>query len=316
MFCAGAKLRRFTVKLSIIILNWNAAADTISCVRHVSSWQRLQPVIWIVDNASPDASAEIIAAECPSARLIRNSANLGFAGGTNQGLIKSLAMGNSPILLLNNDAFLAEDDVIRLLKTLQENEKIGFIGPLLFEAEQKERLLSAGGKNPVLHHQTRLLQFDPAQPCHQVETISGTAVIVRAEVFRAVGLLDEAYFFSTELADLCARAKEQGHICVIDTRARAYHALSRSSAFRDTLYTYYIIRNRFLYIRKFYRHLMKGLLYSFWGGYGLALILKLYLSGQHSTARAVGLGLMDGLLGRFGGQNERVLATLKISVPL
>ncbi len=299
------------MELSIIILNWNAAEDTIRCVHHLTTWERLQPVIWVVDNASTDASAEMIARECPPVRLIRNPVNLGFAGGTNQGIIQSLAMGHHPILLLNNDASIGEEDVTRLLKTLQENEAVGFVGPLLFAAEQQDRLLSAGGKNPVLHHQTRVLQFDPAQPLHRVECISGTAVLARAELFDTVGLLDEDYFFSTELADLCARAKAHGYLSFIDTRARAYHALGRSAHFRSTLYTYYIIRNRFLYIRKFYNHLPKGFLYSFWAGYSLALTVKLYLTGQSAPARAVSLGLRDGLGGRFGGQNERVLATCR-----
>jgi GT2 family glycosyltransferase len=303
--------REFEMELAVVILNWNATDDTIRCVRYISSWRNLQPTIWVIDNASTDDSVEVIVRECTNIRLIRNPVNLGFAGGTNQGITKSLTMGDGPILLLNNDAFIGENDVIRMLETLQENENFGFVGPLLFDAERKDRLLSAGSKNPVLHHQTRVLEFSPHHHLHPVECISGTVVLVRAEIFNTVGLLDENYFFSTELADLCTRAREQGHLCVIDTRARAYHALSRSAHFRDTLYNYYIIRNRFLYIRKFYHHLVKGLLYSFWGGYSLALTIKLILNGKQDTARAVYLGLMDGLMGRFGGQNERVLATCK-----
>jgi GT2 family glycosyltransferase len=297
-----------SMELSVIILNWNAANDTMRCVRQIMAWQRLQPLVWVVDNASTDADAGLISVQYPAVHLIKNRTNLGFAGGTNQGVLKSLAVGNQPILLLNNDALIAEDDVLRLLKTLQQNEKIGFVGPLLYEAEHRDRLISAGGKNPVLHHQTRVRRLDPTRSVQQVECISGTAILVQAAVFGTIGLLDENYFFSTELADLCTRAKSRGYISVIDSRARAYHALHRSSQFRDTLYPYYIIRNRFLYIRKFYRHLMKGLLYCFWGGYGLALIIRLYMSGQQATAKAVFLGLLDGLKGRFGGQNERVLS--------
>ena len=304
--------------LSVIILNWNAANDTIRCVRQLIAWQQLRPAIWVVDNNSADNNADLIARECPYVYLIRNPTNLGFAGGTNQGINASLAMGNWPILLLNNDAYIGEEDVLRLLKTLQENPDFGFVGPLLFDAEKKERLLSAGGKNPVLHHQTRVRTFSSGQPCQVVANISGTATLIRAEVFRQIGLLDEAYFFSTELADLCARAKQGGYLSVIDTRARAFHTLSRSSHFRNNLYPYYIIRNRFIYIRKFYRPgfkslLLGSLLLGFWGAYSLLLSFKLYLSGQRPTACAVRLGLIDGWQGRFYGQNERVLAACQNS---
>lgn len=301
------------MELSIVILNWNAADDTIRCVRQIDTWTQLHPRIWVVDNASRDTNFERITRECPAIGLVRNATNLGFAGGTNQGVLKALAENDHPILLLNNDATIAEADAAHMLATLAADQTIGLVGPLLFATEDKDRLISAGGKNPVLYHQTRHRHFDPARPVQPVEVISGTVILIRADVFRQVGLLDEAYFFSTELADLCARARQHGFRCVIDSRARAYHALERSSDFRHSLHVYYIIRNRFLYIHKFYRHLMKGLLYGFWAGYGLALTLKLLISGQPITARAAGLGSLDGLRGRFGDQNQRVLAALKMA---
>ena len=296
------------MELAIIILNWNAAADTIRCVRQAASWERLKPTIWAVDNGSTDGSADVIMRECPNIRLIRNSTNLGFAGGNNRGIAEALPTGNAPILLLNNDAFIDEEDVIRLLDTLQDDGRIGFIGPLLFDAENRDRLLSAGGWDPARHHQSHILELTPGEPVHVVECVPGTVVMVRPEVFRTVGLLDEAYFFASEVADLCLRASQQGYVNAIDTRARAFHNLSRSSDLRSTLHTYYIIRNRFLLIRKFHRN-WKFLFYGFWTLYSLTLSLKVQLNGKLVTARAIRLGLLDGLRGRFGGQNERVLAT-------
>jgi GT2 family glycosyltransferase len=293
------------MKLSIVILNWNAAEDTIRCVGDITSWKRLQPTIWVVDNASIDDSAEAIARECPTVRLIRNQANLGFAGGNNQGIEASLATDNAPILLLNNDAFIGEEDVIRLMRTLQSNNHIGFVGPLLFDASNKNKLLSAGGKNPVKHHHSHIYEIPADESIYPVEYIPGTVILGRAEVFQTVGLLDEDYFFNIEVADLCMRAKQHGYISVIDTRAQASHALSRSSSFRDTLYPYYVIRNRFLFIRKHYA--WNVFLYSFWIIYSLALWLKVQLNGQSKLGKAISLGLIDGLRGRFGGQNKRVL---------
>ncbi|HXV42388.1 MAG TPA: glycosyltransferase family 2 protein, partial [Anaerolineae bacterium] len=223
------------MQLSIIILNWNAAADTIRCVRHIAGWTRLRPTIWVVDNASTDGSADFIARECPQVHLIRNAANLGFAGGNNRGLIQALAAGNAPILLLNNDAWVGEDDVIRLMKTLRADEGIGFIGPCLYDAEKRVRLLSAGGKSPVLHHHSHMAAAPTTKPVYPVMYVPGTVILARAEVFRRVGLLDEAYFFSAEVADLCMQAQRRGYRSAIDTRARAYHALGRSSSWRDTL---------------------------------------------------------------------------------
>jgi len=296
------------MKLSIIILNWNAGADTIRCARDLVAWKRIQPIIWIIDNASTDGSANIIAYECPEARLVRNTANLGFAGGNNRGLVEALAGSDAPVMLLNNDASIAEEDVVGLIETLQANPQIGFIGPLLFDAEQRDRLLTAGGQNMVWHLKSHIPKT-VGEPVQIVDYVPGTVMIGRAEVFRVVGLLDEDYFFNGETPDLCWRAKQQGYLSAVDTHARAFHAVARSSKFRETLYSYYIIRNRFLFIRKFYRGLTQILLYSFWILYSLALSLKLQLSGKPHAAQSIRMGLLDGLQGRFGGQNERVLST-------
>ena len=298
------------MELTVVILNWNAATDTIHCVQNLSLWQRLQPTIIVVDNASTDGSGVAIARECPQVHLIFNETNQGFAGGNNRGIEAALAKSDAPILLLNNDALLAENDAIRLVETLQADEKIGFIGPLLFDAEQRDRLLSAGSKDPARHHHSHNHQLlDHSGPVQVVECIPGTAIIGQAEVFRTVGLLDEDYFFASEVADLCMLACQYGYLSVIDKRARAFHSLKRSSKFRETLYPYYIIRNRFLLIRKFHRH-WKVFYYGFWALYSLALTVKIRLTGKLPMAHSVWLGLVDGLWGRFGNQNERVLAAV------
>lgn len=296
------------MELSVVILNWNAAADTIRCVHELMAWQQLQPLIVVVDNASTDDSADRLKVDCPQVQIICNDTNQGYAGGNNRGIETALALSNGPIMLLNNDASVAESDAIRLLETLQADERIGFIGPVLFDADDRDRLLSAGSKDPTRHHHSHNHQLPTGEPVHPVECIPGTVIIGRAEVFRTCGLLDEDYFFASEVADLCMVASRRGYLNVIDARARAYHGLKRSSNLRGTLYVYYIIRNRFLLIRKFHQK-WKALYFALWTLYGLTLSLKLGLEGQHTSARSVWLGLRDGLQGRFGNQNERVLVT-------
>lgn len=302
----GRKSRALSVELAIIILNWNAATTTIRCVQNIVAWKHLQPKIVVVDNASTDNSRELIARECPQIQLIHNQTNQGFAGGNNRAIEQVLAGGNASILLLNNDALIEEADTLRLLQTLQANEQIGFIGPLLYDAEKKDRLLSAGSKDPAKHHHSHNHKLPAGGPVQIVECVPGTVILGRTELWRSTGLLDEAYFFGSEVADLCLRARQHGYLSAIDTRARAYHALGHSSKFRGTLYPYYIIRNRFLLIRKFHQK-WKIFYYGFWTIYSLALALKVQLSGKLPLARAIRLGLIDGLRGRFGGQNGRVL---------
>jgi hypothetical protein len=84
--------------------------------------------------------------------------------------------------------------------------------------------------------------------------------------------------------------------------------LDRSGALRMSLYTYYIVRNRLLYIHNAYSGVARRGLLTGWMIYTRLLALKLRLQGQATTATAVQMALIDAQAGRWGGQNERVLA--------
>jgi GT2 family glycosyltransferase len=299
--------------LAVIVLNWNAATDTLTCLEHVVQWQCVTPRIWVVDNASNTADRKLLceglAKLALDITLIESETNLGFAGGTNGGLKATLAAGDWPVLLLNNDARIDDANLQQLMTTLNTHPETGWVGPLLYHGD---KLHSVGRRNPVLHHNS-LITTLPETPLLEVNFISGSVALVRAELLRNVGILDEDYFFNTEVADHCQRAREAGYQTVVDCRARAFHNLDRSSALRSTLYIYYIIRNRFVYIRKRYRLAMWPLM-AVWSIYSLLLAAKLRVTGQRATAQAVYLGLVDGVSGRWGGQNSRVLAACGQSV--
>jgi GT2 family glycosyltransferase len=295
------------VDISVLIINWNAASDTIRCIQQVRDWQSLTAELWIVDNASAERDKDKIVSAFPGIRMFCNSENLGFSGAVNIGLRAILEEFEHPILLLNNDAVIDEDSLKRLISTLTENERIGLVGPLLYSAGSEPQLIAAGSRNPVLHHHSSAQTIPVGRAVFDVDYISGSVALLRSAVLRKTGLLDEDYFFYTEVADLCHRARQQGYNTVVDTRAMAYHDLDRSASLRDHLYVYYIIRNRFVYIRKRYS-LFALPLTIFWAFYSLLLAIKLGLIRRRQSSRAVILGLLDGLIGRFGGQNERVLA--------
>jgi GT2 family glycosyltransferase len=292
--------------LSVVILNWNAREDTVRCVEQVRSWRTIRAGIWVVDNASDSREGEAVAAAFPEIEVLCSPENLGFAGGTNLGIAAALEVSQAPLLLLNNDVFVDEADIVRLLQRLRLAPELGILAPVLYHATEKQRILSAGGRNPVLHRFHTLYELPESGGVSRVPSISGAAVIIRSTVFRSVGLLDESYYFASELADFCRRASRSGYISFVDPKAKAYHDIDRSSPFRQTLYVYYVVRNRFLYIRKFHR--LTGLfLAATWAFYGGQQALRLRRAGRRATAKAISMGVVDGLRGRFGGQNDRVL---------
>jgi GT2 family glycosyltransferase len=293
--------------LGVIILNWNAAADTIACLRSIQAWQNISAQVWVVDNASEDGSVERIARECPYARLVRSEFNRGFAGGNNLALAQALEAGCEEILLLNNDAAIAEDDLARLIDVLRTRPSVGIVGPLLQEGAPPNFTLRAGGRDIAYHLATHIPVDDTAPATlRPVDYVPGTVALIRADVLHTAGLFDETYFFSGEMADLCQRVRTSGYECLIQPAARACHQPHARLGQRDTLYLYYSLRNRFLFIRKFYPE-KKWRLFAIWVGRGLTVCVSAIAHGQLERARAACWALWDSLRGRYGNRNARFL---------
>jgi N-acetylglucosaminyl-diphospho-decaprenol L-rhamnosyltransferase len=200
----------------------------------------------VVDNASSDGSAEMVAAEFPAATLLCNAENLGFGAANNQGLA---ACDADAVLLLNSDAFAEPGAVGKLAAVFADPGVVaagGMLctpgpdgglgepqesacGPLTLWAvfcEQTwlERLFP---RSPVLSpywRSRRLLAQGPGP--HAVEQVMGACLAMRpAERF------DERFFLYCEDTDLCRRLRRHGRILYVP-EARFGHELGASSQSR------------------------------------------------------------------------------------
>ena len=180
-------------------------------------------------------------------------------------------------------------------------------------AAQQRRL--AGGRDVAWNISTHWRADDlPAENqigdgLFEVDYVPGTAVVLRIAALRELGYLDESYFFGGELADLCERGRRQGLGTAVLVTVEARHDTGIAATWREKLYPYYILRNRFLFVRKLRRPLLV-ILVPLWTAYGLLVILRNALGGRWREAKILGLALIDGLLGRFGNRNDRVAAVL------
>ncbi|MBI2441835.1 MAG: glycosyltransferase family 2 protein [Lentisphaerae bacterium] len=304
------------MKLAVVILNWNRIAATLESVKALAGWTEIAPAIWVVDNSARDLSANAIAQHCPAAQVLSSAVNLGFAGGNNLALRQIAETSAEAVLLLNNDAQIDEDQVQELLRELAAHPRLGIVGPLLKERNGGgQMMITAGGREIAWHLGTRRRCPQPELPAliitHQlldVLYVPGTVALVRLEAFRRAGFFDEDYFFSGEMADFCRRARALGFASAVCTRAWATHTPGKDNI-RSTLYRYYALRNRFLYVRKFYsgwRGICPSrrlLLACFWSGIALAMAAWLLVRGRWAETRAACLALRDGVAGRFGNRN-------------
>lgn len=289
--------------VSVVMLNWNDAATTIGAVATLRDWRRVRADIWVVDNGSVTTDLARLKKELPDVHLVCSDYNRGFAGGNNLAFQAILPHSDAPIMLLNSDARIAEDEVEKLLRWLQDQPEVGIIGPVLYETGAGQTQISAGGRNIARHINTRcVVQTVPPEgpPLRYVDYVPGTIAVLRAQVLREVGLFDEDYFFSGEVADWCERARRRGYAAAIAMEAVGYHNLDKPTDLRATLYLYYSLRNRLLFARKFEPWWRR----CYWLPYLLKITAAQIYYARPAALRAIFLAARDGLLGRFGDQNR------------
>lgn len=297
--------------LTVILVNWRTEQQTLRCVAAVRGWKLIQPDVIVIDNESSHTSSSLLAAKLAPDELIRSVVNLGYGGGNNLGIERVLAGTQSYILLLNTDAEITEEDVSGLLTRMEANQDISVLGPVINEDQDGQTDCLIGGRDIAQYSSTRIaadpasLKTVPGYPLHEVDYVSGTVFLARREVFEQVGLLDEQYFFSGEIADFCKRARNGGHRLCVDLEVEARHDTSQSSAHqRETLYTYYSLRNRFLYVRK---HFPSDKLKYFcrWTKLGGLDFLRSIRAWKMAKARAILLALAHAYCNRSGDQNAK-----------
>ncbi len=212
--------------VSIIIVSWNGKELLRRCLLSVAQYTKgVSFEVFVVDNASSDGSAAMVASEFPHVTLVANSRNTGFAAACNEGIRR--AQGEF-ILLLNPDTELREDAISALVAAMRARPYVGIAGPRMMNPDgtlqpSVRRFPTLASQVPLMlkaHHVPRVrrsavfaryfmddMDYGTAQ---RVEQIMGAAFLIRGSVIRDVGMLDERYFIWFEEVDYCKRAADKG----------------------------------------------------------------------------------------------------------
>jgi N-acetylglucosaminyl-diphospho-decaprenol L-rhamnosyltransferase len=203
----------------VCIVNWNCRKLLKACLRSLTSkLQGLRLEVIVVDNASTDAAAEMVARAFPRVVLVRNADNAGFARANNQAA--RLARGRY-FFFLNNDTVVPPGALRRLVEYARAHPEIGLLGPQM--RDRRGRTQVSCRRRPTiaaLLHRTILLRWtglfraayrryrsreaavDQVRP---VEVLMGAALLARRDLFRKSGGWDEEFHFGGEDIDLCTR---------------------------------------------------------------------------------------------------------------
>ena len=139
-------------RATVVIVNWNGERLLRSCLDALARQQTSQPFeVWVVDNASADSSVALMEREYPSVRILRNTENLGFAGGNNT----ALRQVTTPYaVLLNNDATPEPDWLEQLLAPFEQPgaERLGAVtSKVVFQPRFLRLTLATTGFSPGSH---------------------------------------------------------------------------------------------------------------------------------------------------------------------
>lgn len=240
--------------VTTVVLNWNNAQDTLSCLDSLAKLDYPNPWIIVVDNGSTDDSVARIRAAHPAVDLIETGENLGYAGGNNVGIRHALAGGADYVFLLNDDAIVAADALSLLLQAAQARPSAGFLGPMVRTREQPDRILTAGGLfGPHMTPSLRgfgTLDQGQYRGVEEVDFLSGCALLVSRAALEAVGTLDERYFAYGEDVEWCFRGRRAGFKVLFVPQAVVWHPDTSLRDQNSPRVMYYITRNHLLFLRQ------------------------------------------------------------------
>lgn len=218
----------------IVVLNWNGIDDTEACVESLLAQSYNNYKILIVDNASSDDSSirlqNLEAAHPEKISILWNSKNLGFAGGVNTGIKYAIEHDFGTVALLNNDAVADKNWVKNLEKHLSKD--VSIVTSLLLHADGKT-IDTAGDYYStwgIGFSRNRDDKATKAPESGYVFSASGGASLYKTELFKEIGLFDEAFFAYYEDVDMGFRTQLAGHSIYYAKDAIAYHKQGATSS--------------------------------------------------------------------------------------
>ena len=196
-----------------VCVNWNGRGvlgDTLAALV-ASAYSELR--VWVVDNASRDGSLEEVPSQVRTLRLARNG---GYAAAINAAVREASKDSSRPryYLLINNDVVVTPDLVWRLVE-FAEGKGPGIFGPAILRQADPSRLDAAWGRLSWSHVLARYYGKGAQdglrwRRTRRVELLLGCLLLVHADVFDAIGPLDERFFMYHEEVDFLYRASRGG----------------------------------------------------------------------------------------------------------
>lgn len=286
--------------LSIIVVGYNRRDLLAQCVQSVLAEAGemagdLHTDVIVVDNASHDGTAAMVAEQFPQVRLLANRQNVGYGRGLNQGI--AIASG-AYLLVLNQDIVLRPGALRALVQCAEQHPEAGVVGARLEYADgrfQHSAFRFPDAAQAFFGFFDGLVPLDsepngryPAAAYDQefaAEHLLGACLLFRRAALEQVGVFDPRFFMYYEETDLCWRLLKAGWQNYYTPDARVMHVSAASTSAASEAMSVAFHRSQAIFYR---RHrglggyaLLKGIV---WVGtaYRLARSVRAYVRGRIS----------------------------------
>jgi N-acetylglucosaminyl-diphospho-decaprenol L-rhamnosyltransferase len=240
--------------LAVVIVSYNTKEFLGPCLQALpAALDGLSAATWVVDNASPDGSAEFVREQFPDVRLIASQYNGGYAYGNNLGL-RDAGFGQADgqradyrhVLLLNPDTVALPGSLGTLVRFLDSHPQVGVCGPRLERPDGSlDRACRRGAPTPLVafyqltglaklfprnrHFARYNLTYLPDDEQAEVDSVVGACMLIRGQALQSIGLMDERFFMYGEDLDLCLRIRQAGWRVVYQPSVRVLHHKGRAT---------------------------------------------------------------------------------------
>ena len=234
-------------KVAVLVLNFNGQKFLEECFNSLKAQTYADAEYWLVDNASSDASVAYAKQIFPWGKVMVLDKNYGFCGAYNRAVDR---VKTSFVVFLNNDTVVTEDWLEKLVGAIEKDEKVAAAGSKILFYDRRDTIFSAGlmmtpigvgydiglgKKNSELYSKARYLGG-----------VSGASMIVRRNLFVALGGFDESYFTYGEDVDLCWRLILMGYKVFYEPASIVYHHVGGTAGDQDSELRVYCMQKNML----------------------------------------------------------------------
>jgi len=231
--CRQASVGEDGLNLLVVIVCYRVVELTVDCLRSLATQIHDLPRarVAVCENGTGADAVEQLHQQIVAngwsdwVRLQAISPNVGFTGGNNAVLREAMEIAKPPkyFLLLNADTILRPGALKELYESMERSPEVGIMGPLLVGVDEKPQVscfrnhsmvseflrgAGSGQVNRLFFREN--FQLAPPAGADQFDWVSFACAMIRSDVMRGIGLLDEGYFLYYDDADYCRMARKAG----------------------------------------------------------------------------------------------------------